>query len=147
MKVEGPKGPESTKKSSGAKKTSSADAARFHDLMAAAGAEKSSGAVAAQSVNHIDALLAVQGAEDPTERASRGRMRGRADNLLAALDNIRGALLGGTLTLGDVINVADTVASHREKISDPQLTAVLDEIDLRAQIEIAKARKALDNAI
>jgi hypothetical protein len=32
------------------------------------------------------------------------------------------------------------VASHREKIDDPRLVAILDEIDLRAQVEIAKAR-------
>jgi hypothetical protein len=45
-----------------------------------------------------------------------------------------------------VIDLADVVASHRERVSDPKLTAILDEIDLRAQIEIAKARKALESA-
>jgi hypothetical protein len=72
-------------------------------------------------------------------------MVGRADNLLALLDSIRMGLLGGGLTVGQVIDIADIVASHREKVTDPQLTAILDEIDLRAQIEIAKMRMALDN--
>ena len=52
-------------------------------------------------------------------------------------------LLTGTLTVGDIINVADVVASHREKVVDPQLTSLLDEIDLRAQVEIAKVSAAL----
>ncbi|HPF78465.1 MAG TPA: flagellar assembly protein FliX [Alphaproteobacteria bacterium] len=43
--------------------------------------------------------------------------------------------------------MADVVASHREKINDPKLTALLDEIDLRAQIEIAKMRKAMEAKI
>jgi hypothetical protein len=45
-----------------------------------------------------------------------------------------------------LLDVADVVASHRERINDPQLSSLLDEIDLRAQIEIAKMRMALDAA-
>ena len=43
-----------------------------------------------------------------------------------------------------MIDVADVVASHRERIHDPALTAVMDEIDLRAQVELAKMRAALE---
>ena len=53
------------------------------------------------------------------------------------------ALLTGTLTVGHVIDIADVVASYREKVMDPELTAILDEIDLRTQIELAKMRVAL----
>ena len=71
-------------------------------------------------------------------------MRERADHILDRLENLRMAILSGSMTLGQAIDIADVVASHREKISDPKLTAILDEIDLRAQIEIAKMRKALE---
>jgi len=74
-------------------------------------------------------------------------MRHRADTLLNELDRIRMGLLSGSLTVGHVIDIADVVASHREKIMDPQLTAILDEIDLRAQIELAKMRLSLDKAV
>ena len=54
------------------------------------------------------------------------------------------AMLNGSLTVGHMIDIADVVASHREKITDPALTAIMDEIDLRAQVELAKMRVAMD---
>ena len=53
-------------------------------------------------------------------------------------------MLTGQLTVGHMIDIADVVASHRERINDPTLTSVMDEIDLRAQVELAKMRVALD---
>lgn len=117
----------------------------FGDMLTGA-AGQSQGASASQSVARVDALLAVQETESPTERAARKRMTQRADAILSELEKIRMGLLMGTMTVGDVLNVADVVASHREKISDPALTAILDEIDLRAQIELAKIRVAMRQA-
>ena len=73
-------------------------------------------------------------------------MRKRSNDLLDELDKIRMGMLNGTLTVGHMVDIADVVASHREKISDPTLTAIMDEIDLRAQVELAKMRVALDAA-
>ena len=55
------------------------------------------------------------------------------------------AMLTGGVTVGHMIDIADVIASHREKITDPGLTDIMDEIDLRAQVEMAKMRMALDN--
>lgn len=142
MKIEGPSRTSKTSKSGKSDKAGAADGS-FEDFVAK-GASKPSGPGATKSIAMVDALLAVQGAEDPTARAARRRMQERADNLLDGLEKIRIGLLSGTLTLGHCIDVADVVASHREKILDPSLSALLDEIDLRAQVEIAKMRKALD---
>jgi hypothetical protein len=68
----------------------------------------------------------------------------RSDNVLVQLDKIRLGMLTGTLTVGNLLDIADVVASHRERIGDPQLAGLLDEIDLRAQIEIAKMKMALE---
>jgi hypothetical protein len=92
----------------------------------------------------VDALLAVQGAEDPAAGAARKRARVRAETVLDELDKVRMAMLGGKLTVGHMIDIADVVASHRDKINDPALTALMDEIDLRAQVELAKMRVSLD---
>ena len=54
------------------------------------------------------------------------------------------AMLGGSLTVGHMVDMADVVASHREKIADPALTAIMDEIDLRAQVELAKMRVSME---
>lgn len=144
MKVEGPSKTGST---SGTKKTGSASRAdgSFEDFITSA-PKSTSGAAPTQSIARVDSLLAVQGAETATERAAKRRMRERGEDILKELDKLRHSILTGHMTLGQVIDIADVVASHREKISDPKLTAILDEIDMRAQIEIAKARKALESA-
>ena len=142
MKV---RGPGSTQGPSKAKKTSDASATDgSFGAMLSGGAEQAAATTNTQSIAQVDALLAIQGAEDPTQGASKQRMRHRANTLLNALDTLRDSLLGGTLTVGDMIDVADVVASHREKITDPGLTSIMDEIDLRAQVELAKMRVALD---
>lgn len=141
MKIDGP---DRARKVSDAKKSDKAKEADgdFGAYMAA-GAQKPQGAGATQSIARVDALLSVQAAESATERAARGRMRARGEGIIKELDKLRHALLTGNMTVGHVIDIADVVAAHREKISDPRLTAILDEIDLRAQIELAKAKKAL----
>lgn len=145
MKIEGPNRTGATSSTKGKGKTSSADGS-FGDLLTG-GVKETRSAAATHSIASIDSLLAAQSVEDPTERAARKRMQVRADNILNELDNMRIALLSGTLTVGHIIDIADVVAAHREKIMDPRLHAVLDEIDLRAQIEIAKLCKALDNPV
>ncbi len=143
MKIDGPNRTTAANSTKGKGKASSADGS-FGDLITG-GAKETRSAAATHSIASIDALLAAQSVEDPTARAARKRMQVRADNILTELENMRIALLTGTLTVGHVIDIADVVAAHREKIMDPRLHTILDEIDLRAQIEIAKLCKALDN--
>ena len=100
-----------------------------------------------QAIAGIDALLVAQESEDPASRASRQRMRIRAEKILAALETMRLALLSGHLRVGHMIDIADVIASHRERIMDPALTQLMDDIDLRAQVELAKLRGALDRSV
>ncbi len=144
MKVGGTKGPNSTsgaKKSSASSGDSNVDFSQFVN----SGASETPSAGATQSIAQLDVLLAAQEVEDPTQRAAKNKMRARSHNILEKLDQIRIKMLGGDLTIGHMIDVADVVASHRDKIDDPALTSIMDEIDLRAQVEIAKMRFALDN--
>ena len=144
MKIEGPS---KTSGAGGSKKTGKADAdGSFEDFIAAA-PKGTASAAPTRNIARVDALLSVQGAESPTERAAKKRMRERGEDILKELDKLRHGLLTGSMTLGQVIDMADVVASHRERVTDPKLTAILDEIDLRAQIEIAKARKAMETAV
>lgn len=142
MKVEGPgktQQSSKTKKKDGASKADGS----FGDFIAS-GTKQTAAPTTSQSIAKVDVLLAVQAAEDPTERAARKQARRRADTILNDLDKIRMAMLQGNLTVGHMVDIADVVASHRERIQDPALTAIMDEIDLRAQVELAKMRVALD---
>jgi hypothetical protein len=142
MKIEGPnsaRGAENTKKSS---KTAKGDS-HFGDFVTT-GPASNEGVKTTQSIGTVDSLLALQGADDPTAQNSRKRMKQRAGTILQELENLRIAMLTGSVTVGHMVDIADVIASHREKISDPGLTALMDEVDLRAQVELAKMRMALD---
>lgn len=143
MKIEGPS---KTSGAGGAKKTGKVGGdGSFEDFIAHA-PKGSAGVAPTQSIARVDALLSVQAAESPAEKTARRKMVSRGEDILKELDRLRHAILTGGLTLGQVIDIADVVASHRERISDPRLTNILDEIDLRAQIELAKVKKALASA-
>ncbi|MBK9585390.1 MAG: flagellar assembly protein FliX [Alphaproteobacteria bacterium] len=140
MKVEGPKKSQSTSQSRKSS-ASGADSVDFSQYIKSG--QEASSVSTARAITNVDSLLAVQAAEDPTERAARRRMQDRSDKIIDGLEKIRLAMLNGTLTVGHMIDIADIVASHREKIQDPKLTDIMDEIDLRAQVELAKMRVAM----
>lgn len=143
MKVEGPGQGQATSRSRKSGGSAGAAGRSFGDFLTT---ETGGGAPAraTQNIAMLDSLLALQGADDPAGRATRKRLKERGDKILQALDHVRMGMLRGNLTVGDMIDVADVVAAHREKITDPALTAVMDEIDLRAQVELAKMRVALE---
>ncbi|MCK6418096.1 MAG: flagellar assembly protein FliX [Alphaproteobacteria bacterium] len=145
MKIEGPGQSQAT--SRGRKSGSAGKAGQSFGDFLTDESSANAPARATQNIAMLDTLLALQGTDDPTARAARRRARERSGAILNALDEIRIKMLSGNLTVGHMIDVADVVASHREKIKDPGLTALMDEIDLRAQVELAKMRAAMEQTI
>lgn len=143
MKVEGPKKSQSSAQSRKSSAASGSDGVDFSQYIKSG--QETASVSTAKAITNVDALLAVQAAEDPTERAARRRMQDRSDKIIDGLEKIRIEMLKGTLTVGHMIDIADIVASHREKIQDPKLTDIMDEIDLRAQVELAKMRVAMNS--
>jgi len=146
MKVDGPGKTGAPSKTSKTKKSSGASGAGFSDMVeSSGGAEESaasSGAAGAAPIQNIDALLALQERETGDDPMSRARARARAEAILDELDKFRIGLLNGVISRDSILQLARLVASHKQNIMDPRLAEVLDEIDLRAQVELAK----LDNA-
>ena len=89
------------------------------------------------TIGSVDALLAAQSVESASEEERR-QARARGEDILDRLDELRHGLLAGTLTRGQMIALANLVRSRRGSIVDPKLREVLDEIELRAEVEIAK---------
>ncbi|MHC2333312.1 flagellar assembly protein FliX [Bradyrhizobium sp. USDA 4454] len=85
----------------------------------------------------LDALLALQGVEDPTERRRRSVARGKG--ALDVLDALKLGLLSGNCDSSTVNRLRDAAASLKESSGDPGLDAVLSEIELRVEVELAKA--------
>lgn len=89
-------------------------------------------------VTSVDALLATQGTGDATDREQRQRMARRGEEILDRLEDLRHGLLIGAVPKEKLIQLAQMVRSRRETVTDPQLAAMLDEIELRAEVELAK---------
>ncbi len=145
MKIQGPDKASSTSSSKKSSKAKSGDGSFGVMLSGDEGTSQTASTGAAQTLTNVEALLIAQSTDDPAGRASKGRMMVRADKLLDELDKLRLNMLTGNMTVGDMIDLADVVASNREGIDDPELAAILQEIDLRAQIEIAKMRVSLES--
>jgi hypothetical protein len=99
--------------------------------------EETRSATAPKAAGNIDALLALQGVEDPTERRKRSVARGRG--ALDVLDELKIGLLSGNLDASTVNRLRDAAANLKSSSGDPGLDAVLSEIELRVEVELAKA--------
>ena len=87
-------------------------------------------------MNAVDGLFQLQ--EVPDALAQRRRAVQRGNTLLDRLDDLRLALLAGSLSPGQLSELQRAVSSERGLVDDPRLLSVLDEIDLRARVELAK---------
>jgi Class II flagellar assembly regulator len=87
-------------------------------------------------VSGIDALIALQGVEDPLERRQRAVRRGRI--ALDALEELKIGLLGGSFPPAMLAKLKSAAANLKLASGKPELDAVLSEIELRVEVEIAK---------
>jgi hypothetical protein len=88
-------------------------------------------------VGGIDALMALQGIEDPAERRRRAVKGGRT--ALDVLDELKLGLLGGALDQSTLLRLKSAATDLKGPSGDPGLDGVLAEIDLRVEVELAKA--------
>jgi hypothetical protein len=84
----------------------------------------------------LDSILALQGMDDSTDGRSRGMKHG--EQLLDMLDQVRDGLLAGGIPRATLNRLANAVTRRKEQFADPHLQEVLDEIELRAHVELAK---------
>ncbi len=81
-------------------------------------------------------LLAVQAAGDSLERKRRAVRRGR--NILDSLDELKVAILSGAITPARLEVLKAQLGQRADYAEDPALADLLAQIDLRAQVELAK---------
>jgi Class II flagellar assembly regulator len=93
-----------------------------------------------RAISSLDALLALQGVEDITQRKKRAVAKGR--HALDALDSLKVALLDGSVDRGTLARLKVAAEGLTEATGDLHLDAVMHEIDLRLAVELAKAGAA-----
>jgi Class II flagellar assembly regulator len=134
MRIYGPNGTTLGAPAGNVRRTSSTGFA----LPDAASTAESRPAVAPKAAANIDALLAMQGIEeDPVERRKRSVQRGKG--ALDVLDELKIGLLSGNFDAATVSRLRDAAANLKSSSGDPGLDAVLAEIELRVEVELAKA--------
>lgn len=97
-------------------------------------------AAAPGSLTALDSILTLQSVGDAASGRSKGLARG--NQLLDMLDEVRDGLLCGSLPKATLSRLAHAVSRRDDQFSDPHLQGVLDEIELRAHVELAKLEQA-----
>ncbi|MDX9690080.1 MAG: flagellar assembly protein FliX [Proteobacteria bacterium] len=138
-RIDGPRPLSATAPTRKASKTSRASGSSFSKHLDEA--EEVSGASGAVGVGSITGVLDIQEVDDALERAARGKVR--AEELLSKLDDLRLDILSGTISKNKLQKLSELVNSKKLEISDPKLSEILDQIDLRAQVELAKFTRTL----
>jgi len=134
MRIYGPNGTTLGSQASNVRRTTSSGFA----LPDATAAPEARPVVAPKAAAGIDALLAMQGIEeDPVERRKRSVRRGKS--ALDVLDDLKIGLLSGNFDASTVSRLRDAAANLKSTSGDPGLDVVLSEIELRVEVELAKA--------
>jgi len=134
MRIYGPNGTTLGTPAASTRRTSSSGFA----LPDAASTPESRAVAAPKAAANIDALLAMQGIEeDPVERRRRSVQRGKG--ALDVLDALKIGLLSGNFDTSTMSRLRDAAANLKSPSGDPGLDAVLSEIELRVEVELAKA--------
>ncbi len=94
------------------------------------------------AVAGLGGILAAQAVDPQTGEApsydERKRRARRGVEILERLEEIRRGLLLGTIPKDRLATLARLVREKRERGADPLISQLLDEIELRAEVELAK---------
>lgn len=120
-------------------KTGSAGSSGFSKLLDPVGATDQ---VAGPSVTRgVDSVFAAQEVGDREGGARKAR--DRAELMLERLEDVRDGLLMGAVPRDRLRELATAARQNREAFDDPRLTEILDEIELRARVELAKLDRSV----
>lgn len=115
----------------------------FSDFLSAAQAE---GAASASDVSETTAtatvgnLLALQ--EISEEERKRERLVKQGRTMLDALERLRQQLLIGEIPAQMLPELASSLSAQKEAIADPHLLGLIEDIELRVAVELAKLEMA-----
>ncbi len=138
MKIEGPS-KSSPVKGTGKTGTKATALGGFSSLISDVEEQKAPAVQGLAAAVPLDALLSLQEAlaGGIGEEAQR-RARKHASDLLTKMEEMRLGILSGELDASVLDGLSRLVRQHREQVEDPALADILAEIDLRAQVELAK---------
>lgn len=111
-------------------------ASGFADTLRTEEEAPAAGIAAAPALTGIEALMALQ--EVPDALAKRKRALAHGDRLLDRLDDLKRGLLLGRIGTDQLAELARHAAESSASVEDARLRDILQEIELRARVELAK---------
>lgn len=137
-KTGGTTGPDSARKKS---KKADSDGGFADALKSASGTVATEQAQSTGSVGHVDALFAVQQTADATDHKSRGLMMDYGTEMLDRLEQLRLSILSGAVSKDRLQEMARRLRERTSNSDDPRLNDLINDIELRVEVEIAKLRR------
>lgn len=131
MRIDGPGRPTNVSKKGNTRR---AGQAKF-SLGDASGAQKAAESSASAPTPAIDSILALQAVEDPLFAKRKAIKRGQS--ILEALEAMKANLLAGQVNEGQLNRIMALLQQAKTQ-ADPELDAVVADIELRARVELAK---------
>lgn len=142
MKIEGPNKTNAANKAASTGKTTGPKGAAFSSYLSASEeADSTSGLGRVVGVGGMLGMLSVAASEEATAREQRQQAIDYAEDLLADLDALRVGLILGEYNEMQLNGLINRVQNRKQVVDDPALKAVLEDIDLRAQVELAKLQR------
>ncbi len=99
----------------------------------------SSGVAPSKPLAALEGVLAAQEVPDPSDQRRRAVRHGHS--LLAELRELQLGLVEGWVPEGTLHRLAGLLDGLRPAVEDPKLDALLDDLELRAAVELAKLRR------
>ncbi|WP_169545214.1 flagellar assembly protein FliX [Sneathiella aquimaris] len=135
MRVSGPGRVGSTQKSKGSK-SASKSGEKFSVPNEAPETVATTNVASSAPIASIDAIVALQGVDDSSSGNQKALQKGQ--DLLDRLEEIRHGLLLGSIPVERLKKLQVTLASYDVKSVDPKLVEIVEEIEVRAAVELAK---------
>lgn len=118
-------------------------AAQLSDVLGGESEDSAASSVdAAVSLGAVDTILTAQATDDSLAQERNRRAVKRGETLLDKLEEVREGLLTGRLPKERLISLAQMLRERPEEGVDPNLKAILDDIALRAEVELAKLSRS-----
>ncbi|MCZ4280497.1 flagellar assembly protein FliX [Kiloniella laminariae] len=135
MKIQTGSSVTSTSGARSKKKTGSASGS-FSEALETGSDDAPVSARGVSGTSSLGGLLSIQ--EVPDALTGRQKAKRHAENILDELDELRIGLLLGTIPIRRLERIESLVAKRREEVDDPRLLEILNEIEVRAAVELAK---------
>ena len=138
MKISKVRGPKVTQAISKEKKIDKNKDHFADQLRGAPSSEETTPAIDNLSVGAIDSVLTLQEVPDSLDKRSRAVYRDYGKDLLERLDQLRLGILAGVFSKDRLAELAHKLRERQKETDDPKLNEIVKEIELRAEVELAK---------